>query len=77
MTRDEALEKISKPAYDEKTIALDFEYIAKKLEISVEELQLLLKGENKTYRDYKSRMPLINLGTKFLTMVGIQRAIIR
>ena len=30
MTREEALEKLSKPAYDEETIAQDFEFIAKK-----------------------------------------------
>ena len=77
MTRDEALDLISKPAYDPETIAQDFEYIAKKLEISVQELQELMDGENKTYRDYKSRMPLINLGTKILTLFGIQKSIIR
>ena len=77
MTRLEALDRISKPAYDKETIAQDFEYIAKKLEIPVDELQTLMNGENKTYRDYKSRMPLINLGTKVLTLLGVQKAIIR
>jgi N-acetyl sugar amidotransferase len=77
MTRKEALDRISKPAYDEETIAQDFEYIAKKLEISVPELQALMEGENKTYRDYKSRMPLITLGTKILTLLGVQKAIMR
>ena len=41
------------PAYDEATIAQDFEYIATKLDISVEELEGLMQGPNKTYRDYK------------------------
>jgi hypothetical protein len=77
MSREVALDRISKPAYDEETIAQDFEYIAKKLEISVQELHELMDGENKTYRDYKSRMPLINLGTKVLTLFGVQKAIIR
>jgi len=77
MTREEALEKIAHPAYDEATIAQDFEYIAKKLDLTVAELQALMEGENKTYRDYKSRMSLINLGTKILRLAGVQRAIIR
>jgi N-acetyl sugar amidotransferase len=77
MTREEAFELISKPAYDAETIAQDFEYIAKKLEITVQDLQALMDGENKSYRDYKSRMPLISLGTKVLTFLGVQRAIIR
>lgn len=77
MTREEALEKISKPAYDEETILQDFEYIAKKLEITVQDLQNLMDGKNRTYRDYKSNMPLINLGTIILTKLGIQKSIIR
>jgi N-acetyl sugar amidotransferase len=77
LSRAEALEKISKPAYDEATITQDFEYISAKLGIEVSELQALMNGPNKTYRDYKSRMPLIELGTKVMRTIGIQRAIIR
>ena len=77
MTREDALEKIAKPAYDEATIAQDFEYIATKLDISVDELRALWRGSNKSYRDYKSAMPLITLGTKVMRAVGVQRAIIR
>jgi len=77
MTREDALKQISKPAYDEKTITQDFEYIAKKLEISVDDLKALMQGENKTYRDYKSRMPIINFATKILRATGSQKTIIR
>ena len=77
MTRDEALQKLAVPAYDEATIAQDFEYIATKLDISVDELRALHSGPNKTYRDYRSAMPLIELGTKVLRAVGAQRSIIR
>lgn len=77
MTRDEALQKLAVPAYDEATIAQDFEYIATKLDISVDELRALHAGPNKTFRDYKSAMPLIDLGTRVMRAVGVQRAIIR
>lgn len=77
MTRDEALQKIAQPAYDEETIAHEFEYIAKKLDLTVSELRDIMQGENKTYRDYKNGMKLISLGTNILRMTGIQRAIIR
>jgi len=77
MTRDEALERIAKPAYDEATIAEDFEYIATKLDISVEELRALHDGPNKSWRDYKSAQPLIELGTRIMRAAGVQRAIIR
>jgi N-acetyl sugar amidotransferase len=77
MNREDALEKISMKAYDEETVAQDFEYIATKLGISVDELKGIMAGKNKSYRDYKSSMPLIDLGTKILRALGIQRAIIR
>jgi N-acetyl sugar amidotransferase len=77
LKREDALERIAKPAYDEATIAHDFEYIATKLDISVAELQALMDGPNKSYHDYRSAMPLINLGTLVLRAAGVQRAIIR
>jgi N-acetyl sugar amidotransferase len=77
MTREEALEKIAKPAYDASTIDQDFEYVATKLDISVDELRGYLNGPKKSYRDYKSAMPLIHLGTQVMRALGIQRAIIR
>ena len=51
--------------------------LQKKLDISTLELKELMKGENKTYRDYKNSMSLISIGAKVLQWTGIQRAIIR
>ena len=77
LSREEALVKLSSPAYDEATVAQDFEYIATKLGISVAELGEIMSGDNKTFRDYKSSMSLITLGTKALRAAGVQKAIIR
>jgi len=77
MSRDEALARIAKPAYDEDTIGQDFEYVATKLDLSVAELETLLHGPNKSYRDYKSAMPLIQLGQQIMRTLGIQRMILR
>ena len=77
MTRDEALARIATPAYDDETIAQDFEYIATKLELTVPQLRELLDGPKKTYRDYRNDMGLIELGTRVLRLLGVQRAIIR
>lgn len=77
MQRAEALERVAKPAYDPDTVAHDFEYVANKLDLSVAELKQLMDGPNKSYRDYRNRMPLIDLGTRVLRAVGVQRAIIR
>lgn len=77
LSRDEALQRIAQPAYDEATMREDFEYVATKLDLSVAELRALLEGPNKSYLDYRSAMPMINLGTQLLRAVGVQRAIIR
>jgi len=77
MSRDEALERIAKPAYDADTVAQDFEYIATKLGLTVPQLQSLMRGENRSYRDYKSRMSMIELGVRALRTLGVQKAIIR
>jgi N-acetyl sugar amidotransferase len=77
LTREDALAKIAIPAYDEETLAHDFEYIATKLGLTVAELQALHRGEPKTYKDYANDMAIIELGTKVLRALGVQRAIIR
>lgn len=77
LSRDEALAKIAVPAYDPETIGEDFEYIATKLGITVEELRALHDGPKKTFRDYKNDMALMDLGAKVLRAAGVQRAIIR
>jgi hypothetical protein len=77
MTRDEAIEKLSKPAYDVETIAQDFEYVATKLGFTVPEFQALMDAPNKTYRDYKSNMALISLGTTIMQLLGIEKKIMR
>jgi N-acetyl sugar amidotransferase len=77
LSREEALKKIAVPAYDDESVKNDFLYVATKLGITVEELQALMNGPNKTFRDYKSSFGLIELGTKVLSSVGIQKAIIR
>ncbi len=77
MTREEAFERIAKPEVDEQTMAKEFEYVAKKLDLTVPELQELFEGENKTYRDYKNNMGLITLGTKVSQMLGIEKRLFR
>ncbi len=77
LTRDEALRRIALKPYDDETIAQDFEYIATKLDLSVEELKAMMAAPNRTFRDYRNRQGLIDLGTRVLRAVGVQRAIIR
>lgn len=77
MTRDEALEALSMPACDPAVIAQDFEFVANKLGVSVDELNGLLQGPNHAHADYRTASSLINLGTVVMRAFGVQRAIIR
>jgi hypothetical protein len=73
MTRVEALELLSKPAYDEKTIGQDFEYIATKLGITTVELQGYLDAPNKSYKDYKSQESIYQIGAKVMRLLGLEK----
>ena len=73
MTREEALENLSHPAYDEETIAHEFEYVATKLGISIEELQAYMDAPNKSYKDYKSQESIYLLGAKVMRRLGLER----
>jgi N-acetyl sugar amidotransferase len=77
MTREEALERLSKPAYDPATIDEDFEYIAAKLGITVDELRGYHQMPLKTYRDYRNQEWMFDLGAKALKFLGVERAVKR
>ena len=72
MTREEALEKLSRPSYDEGTIAQDFVYVATKLGISVEELQGYMDSSNKSYKDYKSQQNIYSIGSRLMKLFGLE-----
>jgi len=72
MTREEALEKLQEPAYDPEMIEHDFEYIATKLGITVEELRGYHEAPNKTFRDYKSQQTIYALGAPVMRMLGLE-----
>ena len=77
MTRQEALEKLREPPIEQEEAVHEFEYIATKLGISVEELQSYFDAPNKTHRDYKNQEKMFVLGAKIMNWLGIERAIKR
>ncbi len=77
MSRDEALSVLDKPAYDPDTIEQEFEYIANKLEIPVDELWAYHRMPKKWFRDYKNEEWLFDLGARAMKMMGLERAIKR
>lgn len=77
MTREEAIERISKPELDKKFLEKEFEYVAHKLDLTVEELQNLLEGENKTFSDYKNKRSLIGFGSQVMRLLGLEKRLFR
>jgi N-acetyl sugar amidotransferase len=73
MTRDQALERISRPEMDEHFLKQEFEYIAHKLGLTVEELQNLFDSPKKTFRDYKNKRALIGLGANAMRWLGLEK----
>jgi N-acetyl sugar amidotransferase len=77
MTREEALIRIAKPELSEQVLQQEFEYVANKLDLTVEELQAIFEGENKTYHDYKNKRKLIGLGSTMMTILGLEKRLFR
>jgi N-acetyl sugar amidotransferase len=77
MTRAEALAKVAVKPIDDETVKADFEYVATKLGFTVQEFQTIMKGKNKSYRDYKNNMFFIDMGIRVMRFLGLERKIIK
>lgn len=77
MTREEALNRISRPEMDEHFLKQEFEYVAHKLDLSVQELQEIFDSSKKTYRDYNNKRWLIGLGTNAMRWLGLEKRYFR
>lgn len=73
LAREDALEMLKQPPYPVEEAMQDMEYIANKLGLTRDEFQEIMKGENKTYRDYKSSLTLINVAIKLAQFVGFEK----
>lgn len=73
LKRDEALETLKNPPYDEKQAMEDLEYVAKKMGLTKDEFLNLMKQENKTYKDYKNTSGLISLAVKAARLFGMEK----
>lgn len=73
MTRQDALDRITAPELDEHFLDREFEYVAHKLDLTVTELSEIFNGKNKTSYDYKSKRALIEIGSKMLTLFGLEK----
>jgi N-acetyl sugar amidotransferase len=71
--REAVLDRLSKPELPEDELMKEFEYVAKKLDFTTDELWSYFNGPNKTFRDYKSNFKWITLGTRIMQLLGLEK----
>ena len=77
MTRDQALDRILRSEMDEHFLKQEFEYVAHKLGLTVDELQALFDMPKKTFLDYKNKRDLIGLGANVMRKLGLEKRYFR
>ena len=77
MTRDEALERLAYPEMGDHFLKQEFEYVAHKLGLSVDQLQTFFDMPKRTYRDFKNKRDLIGLGANLMRKLGLEKRYFR
>ncbi len=77
MTREAALKRIATPEMDEHFLRQEFEYVAHKLDLTVDELQKIFDSPKKTYRDYRNKRWMIGMGANVLRWLGLEKRFFR
>lgn len=77
MTRETAMDRLSRPEMDEHFLKQEFEYMANKLDLSVDELQEIFDAPNRTFRDFRNKRWAIGLGANILSKLGLERRMFR
>ena len=77
MTREEALERVSKPELSDEFLNKEFDYVAEKLDLTSKELQEIFEGTNRTFHDYKNKIKIIRLGAKAMSILGLEKRLFR
>ena len=75
--RDAAVERISRPELDQHFLEQEFEYVAGKLDMGVDELRSLFEGENKTFHDYRNKRWAIGVGATVMRALGMENRLFR
>ncbi len=73
MTRQEALDRIAAPELDEHFLEREFEYVAHKLDLTVEELREIFHGKNRSSSEFRSKRALIEIGSKVMSVLGLEK----
>lgn len=77
LNREEALNILKTPPYDEKIAMEDMKFICNEMGIAVKDFKELMEKSNKTYKDYDNDFKYLNMLRKLAKLIGIERRNIR
>ena len=60
ITRDESLEELKKPIYDESVLRIDKDFVLKKLGLTIEEFDALMSSPIRDHRDFETEGSFFN-----------------
>lgn len=72
MSREDALAELAKPPYDAMTIGREIEFVANKLDMSLDELKACMSLPRKSYQDYNNQEKTYRLGARVMRLLGIE-----
>ena len=70
MSRSEAIEKLTKPSFDEKIIEEEKDFICSKLSISRDDLEDFFNLEKRSYKDYKNSSNVYKFGAYVMRILN-------
>jgi N-acetyl sugar amidotransferase len=73
LKREDALKRVASPELPETELLQEFEFVADKLDFTVEELRGYFEGPNKKFQDYKNNYKFIKLGTTIMQLLGLEK----
>ena len=73
MKREDAIERLKNPAYPLDEVEKDYDFIASKLRITVDELKKYHSIPIKSFRDYKNQEFLFTFGSRLIRLLGIDK----
>ncbi|MDB9978965.1 N-acetyl sugar amidotransferase [Candidatus Pelagibacter sp.] len=77
LERSKVIEDLKVDPLDKEEIKKESQFICSKLNISLEELEKIFNGKNKSFRDYKSHFKVINFFTKVFQVLKIEKRVIQ
>jgi hypothetical protein len=62
---------------DEHFLIQEFEYVANKLDITKDELEIIFNSSNRNYSFYRNKISIIKLGAKVMKILGLEKRLFR